>query len=568
MRARTTRRTLPAAGALLALAAGCGPSAPEPAAPAPAPPPAAPFAFADVAPQAGLARVTWAGRPGKDHLLDSAGTGCALLDFDDDGALDAFVVNGWRLDGARVLERGRHALYRGLGDGRFEDVTDGAGTGGNGDWGCGVAVADQDGDGRSDILVTSFGSLTLYRNRGGSAFTDVAADLGLHAPRWNTGAAFLDADADGDLDLYVAGYIDCTLDDVLAAERTLDWKGRDMVAFGPFGLEGAPDAFFRQGPDGRYADDTEASGCKDKALGFGLGVRALDFDEDGDSDVYVANDSDPNYLYRNEGGRFTDVAFWAGAAFDAHGAAQASMGVTAGDADGDGLVDLFCTHFSEDYSTLYRGLPGGLFEDQTVRFGLKEPTYMPLSWGTAFADLDADADLDLVVVNGHIYPQVDRHPEFEMRYLQPPLLLENLGGRFRDASGSAGPGFATPIAGRGLATGDVDGDGDLDLLLTQMDGPPLLLRNDGPQGHWLMVDARVAPGSGPLVGTRIRVTAGGRTQQRDVQSGESYVSAHDPRAHFGLGTAARADEVLVLWPDGTRTRLTDVAADQVLRVTR
>jgi len=560
------RLVAPAAGVLLALAAGCGealPPAPPAAAGAPA---AARFAFTDIAPQAGLARITRAGRPGKDHLLDSAGTGVALLDCDADGRLDAFVVNGWHLDGAQVLERGRHALYRGRGDGAFEDVTDAAGVGGAGDWGCGVAAADQDGDGHTDILVTSFGSLALYRNRGDGTFTDVAAGVGLLSPAWNTGAAFFDAEGDGDLDLYVAGYIDCTLDDVLSARRTLDWKGKELVAFGPFGLPGAPDVFFRQGPDGRHADATDEAGFRDKALGFGLGVRALDHDDDGDTDVYVANDSDPNYLYRNEGGAFSDVAFWCGAAFDANGAAQASMGVAAGDADGDGLTDLFCTHFSEDHSTFYRQLPGGLFEDATVPVGLREPTYMPLSWGTAFADLDADADLDLVVVNGHIYPQVDAHPEFGMRYLQTPLLLENVGGRFRDASAQAGPGFASARAGRGLAVGDVDGDGDPDLLMSQMDGPPVLLRNDSAPGAWLIVDARVPPGDGPLVGTRVSVTAGGRTQQRDVASGDSYLSSHDPRTHFGLGAAERAEEVLVRWPDGTQTRLADVPARQVLRV--
>jgi hypothetical protein len=524
------------------------------------------FRFHDISPASGLERVTWAGRPAKDHLLDSAGYGVALLDYDKDGRLDAFLVNGWRLDGQRVVEKGRHALYRGQGDGTFEDVTELAGVGGNGDWGCGVAVADYDLDGWSDILVTSFGSLSLFRNLGNGTFEDVAGSLGLHSPAWNTGAAFLDAEGDGDLDLYVAAYIDCTLEEVLAAQRTLDWKGVAKVAFGPFGLKGAADRYFRREPDGRYVEATELCGLRDKALGFGFAVRALDYDSDGDSDLFVANDSDPNYLYRNEGGAFTEVGLWSGVALDGNGAAQACMGAAVGDTDGDGTIDLFVTNFADDASTLYRGMPGGLFRDATRSSGLHDATFGPLSWGTAMADLDQDGDLDLLQVNGHIYPQVEDHPELGQRFLQPVQLFENKGdGRFTEVSAEAGPDLAKARAARGLALGDVDGDGDLDLLLSQLDGPPVLLRNDGAGGAWLQV-ACEDPGGGTTIGVRVEVLCGGKRQSRDTSSSDSYLSCHDARLHFGLGAATRVDELRVRWPDRSETVLRDVSVRQLITV--
>ena len=349
--------------------------------------PAAHFRFVDAAEEAGLTRVLLAGRPDKDHLLDSAGAGAAFLDYDRDGRLDIYVVNGWRLEGSRVVERGRNGLYRGLPDGTFRDVTEEAGVAGEQQWGSGAFVADYDGDGWPDILITNFGPNILYRNLGNGRFENVAARVGVELPGWNTGAAFFDADGDGDLDLYVASYIDCTVKDVLEAKRTLSWRGLEQVAFGPFGLKGAADHFFRNEGGRRFADATAEAGMQDRALAFGFAVRAADFDDDGDVDVYVANDSDANYLYRNEGkGVFKEVGTWAGAALDANGAAQASMGLAVGDVTGDGLLDIVVTNFSEDFSTLYRGLGHGSFEDVCGRPGVGPLTYRPLSWGTALAD--------------------------------------------------------------------------------------------------------------------------------------------------------------------------------------
>ena len=525
------------------------------------------FRFVNVAAEAGVTRVALAGRPGKDHLLDSAGTGAAFLDYDGDGRLDIYLVNGWRLDGPRVVERGRNALYRGRPGGRFEDVTESAGVAGEGLWGSGVTVADVDADGRADLLVTGFGANLLYRNRGDGTFENAARRLGIESPGWNTGAAFFDADGDGDLDLYVASYIDCTLEQVLQARPDLDWKGLEKVATGPFGMTGAPDHFFRSEGGRRFTEATAEAGLEDRGRGFGFAVRALDYDDDGDLDLYVANDSDPNYLYRNEGdGTFREVGVWSGSALSADGAAQAGMGVAVGDATGDGLLDIFVTNFSEDFSTLYRGLAGGLFEDASAETGVGPATYLPMSWGTAFADFDNDGDLDLVVANGHIYPQIDRHPEVVGRFRQRSLLLENRDGRFVDVTAQAGPGFEEEASSRGLAVGDYDNDGDLDILITRLDAPPALLRNDSGGGSWIEITCEVPGGGATAIGATVTVTAGGRRQRRDLAAGDSYLSTHDPRLHFGLGEAASVETIDVRWPDGTHTIRRDFPARQALTI--
>ena len=541
-------------------------------------PPPAHFRFVDVAARLGLTRVLEAGRPDKDHLLDSAGAGAAFLDYDKDGRLDVYLANGWTLDGARVVTRGKNALYHQRPDGTFEDVTDHAGVGGEGEWGSGVFVADYDNDGWPDILVTNFGRNVLYRNLGDGRFENVAARVGIETPGWNTGAAFFDADGDGWLDLYIAQYIDCTLDDVLKAKPTLWWRGLEQVAFGPFGLKGAPDHFFRN-VKGKFVDATEEAGMKDLALGFGFAVRAADFDGDGHPDVYVANDSDPNYLYRNDGtGHFKEIGVMSFSAFDGNGAAQASMGVALGDVDGDGIADLFVTNFSEDFATLYKGAGRAFFEDVSRATGVGPLTFRPLKWGTAMADLDDDGDLDLVLANGHIYPQIDRHPTLIGTYRQRNQLLENRTVRddvpagappeplFRDATAEAGPGFALERAHRGLAVGDFDNDGRLDILVTALDSPPELLHNEGPAGSWLTVICEVPGGTAIPIGTTVTVTAGGRTMSRDIAAGDSYLSTHDPRPHFGLGKAEMAEEVVVRWPDGSRSVRKNVHARQFLVV--
>ena len=529
-----------------------------------------PFQFTNVAPQAGITRVVLAGRPGKDHLLDSLGSGAAFLDFNRDGRLDIYIVNAWKLDGAAVVERGTNALYQGMPDGTFRDVTDATGVGGEGLWGQGVAVADVDGDGWPDIFVTNFGPNVLYRNLGNGRFENVAARAGVESPGWNTGAAFFDADGDGDLDLYVAAYIETTMDEVRQAKRSLSWKGLEMVAFGPFGMKGAPDRFFRN-DNGRFVDATVAAGMQDRALAFGLGVRALDFDGDGDVDVFVANDSDPNYLYRNEGnGTFKEIGTWSGCALDEKGAAQASMGVAAGDVMGRGRFDILVTNFAEDFCTLTAALPDGLFEDVSRSTGIGPMTFKALSWGTAFADLDNDGDLDIAIANGHIYPQVDQHPELVGTFAQLNILAENRGPgatpMFRDVASEAGPGFAERFSSRGLAVGDYDNDGRLDLLITHLDAPPSLLHNTSAVGAWLTVATEGSKGEPNPIGTRVTIKAAGRIQFRDLAAGDSFLSTHDPRCHFGLGQAETVDEIDVRWPDGTHTGRRAVRARQIVVV--
>jgi len=515
-------------------------------------------------------RVLLAGRPGKDHLLDSAGFGAAWIDYDQDGDLDAYLVNGWRLEGATVVEKGRNALYRNLGAGRFEDATDRAGVGGEGEWGAGVAVADYDGDGLPDLFLSNFGRNVLYRNRGDGTFENVAARAGVAAPGWNTGAAFLDSDGDGDLDLYVAAYVGHSLDQVLHAQRDLDWKGMAKVAIGPFGLAGAADHYYAADGKGGFTDATDRAGLTDKLLGYGFGVRAADLDGDGDPDLFVANDSEPNYLYRGRGdGTFEEVGLWTGAALDGDGAAQAGMGVSVGDANGDGLPEIMVTNFQDDHSTFYLGEGGGFFRDASDETGVGPPTYPYLSWGTAFVDLDQDGDQDLVIANGHIYPQVDGHPGSHVSYRQRNLLLRNDGtGHYRDVSAEAGPGFEEARSSRGLAAGDYDDDGDLDLLITALDEAPSLLRNDTTGGGWIEVALEPAAGAGPAIGAKVTVRAGGRNQWRDLASGDSFLSSHDPRLHFGLGAAGLVDRLEVRWPDGMREAFEGVPAGVRLVITR
>ena len=516
--------------------------------------PAAPFVFVDVAREAGLTAATWCGRPQKPHILESGGTGLALFDYDGDGDLDLYLVNGWRLDGAAVVERGRNVLYRNRGDGTFEDVSDEAGVGDEG-WGCGVAVGDADGDGHPDLFVANFGPDALYLNRGDGTFAAQPDPPGVDG--WSAGALLFDADRDGDCDLFVGAYIECTLDEVLGARPRLDWNGLSVM-FGPFGLEGEGNRYFENLGGARFREAGAAAGLADVGLYYSFGVAALDLDQDLDLDLYVANDSNPNYLYRNDGaGHFKEVGLWSGAALSGDGAAQAGMGIASGDVDDDGLVDLFVTHFAEDASTFYRNLGDCLFADETTRRGLRVPTYAPLSWGTVLADLDLDGDLDLFIANGHIYPQADEVRVAGMGYAQTNQLLAFDAGTFRDVSSEAGPGLAALGSSRGVAVGDLDGDGDLDLVVANVDAPPTLLRNDTPRrGRWLIVDA---PGA-----IRVEAELPGRRIVRHAVVGGSFVSASDPRFHFGLGGAARVNVLRVLWPDGTQSELRDVPVDQVL----
>jgi hypothetical protein len=555
---------------LLSLACGEGPAATTPGEPTPATIRSGEPTFVDVAAEAGITHVSWCGSEVKNHLLESDGCGAALFDCDADGDVDLYLVSAWKIEGREVTIRGRNALYRNDGDWSFTDVTDEAGVGDDG-WGCGVSAGDFDNDGDLDLYVTNYGPNVLYRNDGDGTFTDVTAAAGVGDERWSSCSTFFDADGDGDLDLYVTNYVTATWDEIIDAERTLEWKGIQVMA-GPVGLPGAADIYYRNEGDGTFVDATEEAGLTDHGKFFGYTAVATDYDFDGDVDLYVANDSNPNFCYRNDGtGVFTEVGGWNGSGLSAMGDAQAGMGADAGDVDGDLDLDLGVANFAEDTISVYRNEGGGFFYDATAPAGVASRTFMPLTWGLDFLDWDNDGDLDLCLANGHIYPQADQRRDHHGGFgfhARNQLFRNDGNGRFAEVT-AAGPGFEIEEPSHGLATGDLDDDGDLDLVFVNVDTTPTVLRNDGGNaGSWILLDLPLAPGPNRVMNARVLVTAAGKTQVREVRTGNSYASHHDLRVHFGLGEAEAAERVEILWADGTKTVLTDLAARQIHRIGR
>ncbi len=514
-----------------------------------------PLYFIDVAPQMGAIAPTWCGRDNKPHIMESNGTGLGFVDYDGDGDLDLYLVNGWRLEGNQVAEKGRDVLYRNDGA-RFVDVTARAGLGDD-SWGSGLATGDIDGDGLVDLLVTNFGPDTLYRNLGDGSYERVANPPSIDG--WSAGAVFFDADGDGDEDLFLGAYIACTLEEVLNEEPSLDWEGL-KVMLGPFGLEGEANQYFENMGGGEFRLATEEAGLEDVGLFYTFGIMALDLDGDLDLDIYAANDSNPNYIYKSDGeGHFEEVGLWSGAALDAMGAAQAGMGLAAGDLESDGLADILVTNFQKDASTLYRNLGDFIFEDVTRNVLLDKPTFALLSWGTTLSDFDHDGDLDVFVANGHIYPQADLVPEISGGFKQPNLMLVNEGGTFVDVSSQAGPGLAIEEVSHGLAVGDLDFDGDLDMAISNVDAAPTVLRNDSETlGSWIIVDASDA--------VRVEADVAQHHYTRHRVVGGSFLSVNDPRHHFGLAEASKVDRLTVFWPDGRQSRFLNVPVNRHLSV--
>jgi hypothetical protein len=521
--------------------------------------------FADRTSAAGLSFVTTYGDPGTStYILETTGAGAAFLDFDGDGRLDIYLVNGRTLrpDG----EPPRSALFRNQGDGRFGDVTARAGVGRSG-WGQGVAVGDVDNDGAVDLYLTFFGENVLYRNNRDGSFSDITASAGVAAGGWSTSAAFADYDKDGDLDLYVARYVDFDLEraPLPGSQPNCRYAGLPVMC-GPRGLPGGRDLLYRNNGDLTFSDVTAAAGELDREAYRGLGVVFGDYDDDGWPDLLVANDAHPNLLFHNEGnGTFTDVAFEAGVAFDEDGRERAGMGVDLGDYDNDGRLDVVITNFQGEPNALYRNLGRGLFQETTWPSGLGAPTLPYLGWGTRFIDFDNDGWSDLLFVNGHVYPEVDRHG-LEETFAQRTLVFRNRGdGRFADVTAAAGPALAVRRAGRGAAFGDYDDDGRVDVLITGLNEAPALLHNETtPAGHWLSVALLGRRSNRDGIGSRITLDAGGQRQVREVHADGSYLSQSDRRAHFGLGQAVSAASLEVRWPSGVVDRLSNVPADRRL----
>ena len=563
----------------LALVAGCLGSTRH----ARAQPKPGPVRFTDVTTAAGLAGArNISGRANdKRLLLEEMGGGAAFFDYDHDGWLDIFLVNGTSFDPAVRDRQPSSYLFHNNRDGTFTDVTRKAGLTHSG-WGQACCVGDFDNDGYDDLFVTYWGRNVLYRNNGDGTFTDVSERAGVAGTgtRWGAGCCFLDYDRDGRLDLFVANYVNFDPERAPLPGSSASCRYNDLaVPCGPLGFAGGTNILYRNRGDGTFEDVSESSGIVRprgpasmvfvdsgwRPTGsYGMGVASADLDNDGWPDIYVACDTAPSLLYRNNhDGTFREIAVPAGAALDEHGVALAGMGVGIGDFDADGWLDIVRTNFSEQVTTLYRNF-GGAFEDVSIRAGLGVNRKY-VGFGVDFFDFDNDGWIDLLLANGHVYSQLEGR-KLHLTYRQPRVLYRNLGnGRFEDVSASGGPAILSENLGRGCAFGDFDNDGGVDVLINNLDGPPTLLRNDGARrGHAILVKCVGTRSNRSAIGTRVKVTSGGHSQMDEVSSGSSYYSQNDLRLHFGLGDRTIAETVAIAWPSGVTETLKNVPADHLL----
>ena len=524
--------------------------------------------FTDVAEKAGLTMSNiFGGKDTKKYIIETTGTGVAIFDYDNDGWPDIFMVNGTTLDGfpaGKTTAPSNH-LYRNNHDGTFTDVTTKAGVTATG-WGQGVCVGDYDNDGWEDLYVTYYGKNRLYHNQNG-VFTEVAGQSGVAGTgkAWGTGCAFVDYDRDGLLDLMVANYVDFDVSTAPApGERaSCVWKGVPVMC-GPRGLPAAKNILYRNLGNGRFEDVTSKARIDQTSGHYAFSVSTFDFDDDGWPDIYVACDSTASILYHNNrDGTFTDVAVVAGAAFNEDGREQAGMGSTIADYDGDGRLDIFKTNFSDDTSTLYRNNGNGTFDDVTFAAGLGLYTRY-LGWGTMFLDFDNDSWPDLLLVNGHVYPEVDKQ-HLGSSYEEPRILYHNNGDKtFSDISAQAGPGITAVHAGRGLAVGDLWNDGRISAVISNMNAAPSLLVNQARSpNHWIGLQAVGTKSNRDGIGARVTLKVGARLLVDEVRSGSSYDSNSDMRIHFGIGAATKVDWIQVRWPSGLTERFENMSVDTI-----
>ena len=518
--------------------------------------------FRDVTAQTGITFQHTDGGSGHYYIMETVSAGLALFDYDGDGDQDIYFLNGRPLEGAEAVPPPHNALYRNDGNWRFTDVTTQAGVGDTGH-GLGVAAADYDGDGDQDLYLNNYGPNVLYRNNGDGTFTDVTRVAGVgNGNHVGAGTSFLDIDGDGDLDLYAANYLEFS-DETHAVDMS---RGVPFYA-SPGRYEPVSDTLFRNDGDGTFTDVTKDSGIGDHA-GWGMGMVSADYDNDGDTDVFIANDMAENFLFRNDGrGHFSEVGLLSGVAFDLNGYPHGSMGVDCGDFDNDGWLDFYVTSYQRQLATLYRNLEGRFFLDVTRTTGAAEGTYPLVTWGNSFVDFDNDRDRDLFIACGHLQMNVEQ-ADSSAKYQVENLVFANTGkGKFVNASDQTGDGLAVKLSSRGAAFDDLDQDGDVDIVVLNSRREPTILRNDTESGnHWIQVRLHGTKCNRDGVGSHVRVTAGGRTQLDEVHSGRGYQSHHGMRLHFGLGDCDRVERIEIQWLGGGTQVIEDMGVDQLVVV--